>query len=184
MTFSYVDISTISDEEYEYLLSINEWIDKAPQTQVYVVKDHNDIKSVFCLKQDYTYQDYTYMELELCFGTKERERHKGYCSFGFYMILEVIKNNPSIKEVLIIPINKETDLLCEKAKISGVPNFAYHFNNPNFNPKYEELESKIINGISLEEIVEFCDNDETMLNVLDLWIESAENEKNKRLINR
>lgn len=177
MTFSYLDLNTITDEEYDYLLSINRWIDKEPQTQVYVVKDHGEIKSVFCLKQD---DNFT--ETELCFGTKERERHKGYCSFGFYMILEVIKTNPSIKGVLIDSINKTTILLCDKLNILEIPDNMYYFSNPNFEPKYEELEKMINDGTPLEELVEFCDNDEIMLKVLDIWLErTRKKEKNKNL---
>lgn len=169
MTFSYVDLNTISDEEYEYLLSINRWINKEPQTEVYVVKDHGDIKSVFCLKQDNNFT-----EKELCFGTKECERHKGYCDFGFYMILEVIKNNPSIKGAIIVSINKATEKLCERLKI---PKYLdYYFSNPNFDPKYEELEIMVNAGIPLKALVEFCDNDEVMLKVLDLWLERTAKE--------
>lgn len=178
MTFSYVDLNTISDEEYEYLLSINEWINKEPQTQVYVVKDHNDIKSVFCLKQDWNYTG-----LELCFGTKEKEQNNGYCTFGFYMILEIIKNNPSIKGVLIDSINSTTALLCKKLKILETPYNMYYFYNSNFNSKYDELEKMIIDRTPLEEIVEFCGNDEIMLGILDIWMAKSQ-EKNKRLINR
>lgn len=167
MTFSYVDLNSISDEEYEYLLSINEWINKEPQTEVYVVKDHGDIKSVFCLKQDYNFT-----EKELCFGTRESERNKGYCAFGFNMIMEeVIKTNPSIKGVIIVAINKVTEKLCERLKI---PKYLdYYFSNPNFDPKYKELEIMINIRTPLEALVEFCGNDEVMLKVVDLWLERA-----------
>lgn len=187
MTFSYVDLNTISDEEYEYLLSINKWLDKDILTQVYVVKDQNDIKSVFCLKQRNRY-----VGAELCFETKESERNKGYCSFGFYRILDVIKRKPHLEEVLIIsidteeflynPSNKITDRLCKKAKIPPVIGNIYCFSNPNFNPKYRKLEKMVKIGIAFEEIVDFCDNDEVMLSILDIWMKKVrEKEPNKRI---
>lgn len=185
MTFSYVDLETLSEEEFEYLQSINNWVDDDILTQVYVVKDHDDIKSVFCLKQRNRY-----VGAELCFDTKESERNKGYCSFGFYRILDVIKTEPHLKEVLIIsidteeflynPSNKITDKLCEKAKIPPVIGNIYCFSNPNFNPKYKELETMIKNKTSLEELVEFCEDDEVMLKILNLWLKKFEKSKPKR----
>ena len=93
MTFSYVDLNLIIDEEYKHLLSINRWIDK--DSQVYVVKDQGDIKSVFCL----TPQDY-YTKFKLCFGTKEQDRNKGYCSFGLYMLLDFDSINHHLLNLL------------------------------------------------------------------------------------
>lgn len=169
MTFSYVDLNSISDEEYKHLLSINRWIDK--DSQVYVVKDQGDIKSVFCLKP----QDY-YTKFKLCFGTKEQDRNKGYCSFGLYMLLEIIKTNPSIKEVLIVSINRITDILCHNMGIPTIcENVLYLVVNPNFNSQYKELELLVRKGTCFEELMDFCGSDEMMLQILDIWLDKKRN---------
>lgn len=185
MTFSYVDLETLSEEDFEYLKSINKWLDDDILTQVYVVKDNDDIKSVFCLKQRNRY-----VGAEICFGTKESERNKEYCSFGFNRILQVIKTEPQLEEVFLISVdtenkiptssNKVTNKLCEKAKIPAVLENIYCFSNPNFNPKYKELETMIKNETSLEELVEFCEDDEVMLKILNLWLKKFEKSKPKR----
>lgn len=168
MTFSYVDLNLISDEEYKHLLSINRWIIKDELTQVYVVKDNNDIKSVFCLNQN----GYYYTKAKLCYGTKEKERGKGYCSFGLYMLLEVIETNPSLEEALIVSINKITDILCQKLEIPTIcDNILYLVKNPNFNSKYKELELLVKKGTPFEELMDFCGNDETMLQILNIWLD-------------
>lgn len=177
MTFSYVDLNSITDTDYELFKSINEWICKDSLTQVYVVKDNDDIKSVFCLCHNYSY-----IEFELSFGTKERERHKGYCDFGFHMIMEIIKNNPSIKGVIIDSINETTDFLCKKYEIFEFPDNLYYFSNPNFNPKYKELSALIDANTSLEDLIAFCEDDEIMLAILNYWLGFYDNDnKNKKL---
>ena len=162
MTFSYVDLNLISDKEYKYLLSINKWLNKDTLTQVYVVEEHGDTKT------------------QLCFGTKEKDRDKGYCSFGLYMLLEVIKTNPSIEEVLLVSTNKIIDILCQNFGIPTIcDNILYLFVNPNFNPQYKELEMLVRKGTSLEELIDFCSNDETMLQIIDIWLDKRRNESLK-----
>lgn len=174
MTFSYVDLNSITDTDYELFKSINEGFYPNNLTQIYVVKDNEDIKSVFCIEVSWPTTEVTFSA-----GTKESERNKGYFEFGFYMILEIIKSNPSIQKLIIYARHDATIKFCEKYGLPNYNDFSYYFENPNFNPKYNELRSLIDANTSLEDLIAFCEDDEIMLAILNYWLRFYDNDDKK-----
>lgn len=176
MELSYIDLRNISDEELNQLVSINKWVDKVSETEVCVVKDNDDIKAVYCLKEDF---DYTGRNLHI--GVKDDKKSLKYCIFGLYGILEAIKNDPSIESVTIISDNNLVDVVCMKAGLKkGQISRIFFYDNPNFDPDYKLLEEKIINEEPKEDLIEFCNGNKRMLNILNIWLKRIEKEKQAR----
>lgn len=164
MTFSYVDKSDLNKETIEYFQSVNEFIDEDDNCMFFVVSDNDDIKCVFCASYLINFT-----RISLSFATKEKDRRKGYFEFGFYMFMEMVKNNSSIQAVYIDPIHEASSKLCKRYQLDKYLRNNYCFHNPNFDPRYEELYEMIKEKKSIEEIASFCEDDEIMTLTFNNW---------------
>ena len=161
------DNELIKDEELNNLKKICYWINKEPDTEIYVLKDEGEVKSVFALKR-FGMAISTTKEMDC--GTKLEARGKGYAKVGLSKLLHSLLEREDISTILIQALNPITTKLVEKYDFENDGFGTSTIALPRFSSKYDELCDHIRDGKSLEEILAFCENKEGLLNQARKWL--------------
>lgn len=147
------------------------FIDDALDTDVYVLVDGGDSKTVFTLKRigDYTQPISTTRQLD--FETRQDAQGHGYATIGFEEMLKIIQERPDIREVYIDAVNPISDKIAKKFDLESTELGRYVIQNPNFDMNYETVCEMIKRGVSEEEIRTFTAENGLISTQIDIWLD-------------
>lgn len=147
------------------------FIDDALDTDVYVLVDGEDSKTVFTLKRigDYTQPISTTRQLD--FETRQDAQGHGYATIGFEEMLKIIQERPDIREVYIDAVNPISDKIAKKFDLESTELGRYVIQNPNFDMNYETVCEMIKRGVSEEEIRTFTAENGLISTQIDIWLD-------------
>ncbi len=155
------------------------WANKNLDTDIYVLKEGENIKSVFVMKR---FGQVISTTKELDFGTKKEEQGKGYASVGLELLIAEITKRKDIKEVYIQALNPITSKIISKSNVSSDGMGTYIINNLGFDIKYDQLCEMIKNGsFNYNDLVQFCGEDYEMLSIAKKWIKANDSQKNPKI---
>jgi len=156
--------------EIERLKKQCRFIDTALDTDVYVLFDEGDAKTVFTLKRIGDHRQPISTARQLDFETKKEAQGRGYATIGFEEMLNAIKRRRDISEIYIDAANPISGKIAEKFGIESTEAGRYVITNPNFDINYEVVCQMIKKGASEEKIRAFAAENGLSESIVDTWI--------------